>query len=121
MRQCDLGYDHEEPEPVVVEDNSDKVAETTSDAAVEIARLEAERDIKVAKIAARQDDEEQVSELAAMRARLDVLEAALAPPEPEPMPEPEPVVVVSEPDAAAAPPEKETVRERKSQAKRGFF
>lgn len=115
MRQCDLGFEHEDPEPeqVVVEDKSaEDVAETAAGAEVEVARINADRDVATAKIYARQADEETVATMAAMAARIDVLEAALAPPpppepeelpvevpEPEPEPEPESLPDVEPPKA----------------------
>lgn len=107
----DCGMEHGGPEPVVVEDNSDKAAAELGDASVEIARVEAGRDVEVAKITAKTIDAETEAELARLRARVEVLETSTLPaPEPEPVPivvpdpgpEPEP-----EPEPAPAPPESE--------------
>lgn len=122
MSTCSLGYEHEdpEPEPIVVDDGTADAAEAVSDASVEVARIQADRDVTVAKIEHRAVDEELVTSLAAMQARLDVIEAAMAPPEPEPVvvvpepaPEPEPI--------AEAPPETEHHAPKEAPRRRGFF
>lgn len=74
-----------EPAPVV----------EVTEAAVKIAQIESDRDIALAKIAAKQIDPDLEAENAAMRAELETLRALVAPP--EPAPEPEPVVVVADP------------------------
>lgn len=75
----DCGIEHGEPEPVVVEDNSDKAAEHEGEAAVEIARLETKRDVKVAQIQSRAIDEEARVQIAALAAEIEVLRTAAAP------------------------------------------
>lgn len=77
-------------------------AETGAAAQIEVARIEAERDVTVAKIEARSADAQAEADVAALLARLDVLEtwkaemlAAQAPPEPEPV-----VIPVGDPPAA---------------------
>lgn len=113
MAVCNLGHEHEDPGPeeVIVEDRGEvKAAEAAADSTVEVARIEADRDVQVAKIGARAQDEDQVAELAALRARVDVLQAAVMPPEPEPEPVPVTVPVPEpdpEPDGPPAPPEAE--------------
>jgi len=107
MHSCpDCGIEHGEPEPVIIEDNSDKAAAVEGEAAIEIARLETGRDVAVAKIVNRSADEETAAVIAGLQARVDVLEAAALPPEPEviemPEPEPEPEPEVEE---VTAPPE----------------
>lgn len=83
-------------------------------AAVEIAGIEAERDITLAKIAAKSEDPERGEEIARLRGELTglrelVQRLAPPPPEPEPVPVPVPVPdpesdpVVDEP-AVEAPP-----------------
>lgn len=105
MALCNMGHEHPDADPVevVTEDKSaEDVAETVSDAATEQTRIEAERDVAVAKLAAKAADQERETELARLQARVDVLEAALAPPAPEP--EPEPVIVEPEPEPEPGPP-----------------
>jgi hypothetical protein len=110
MRQCDLGFEHDDPEPeqVIVDQPAvADAAEAEANAGVEIARVNRDADVQIAKIAGRQLDEATAAEMAALRARLDILEAARLP---DPEPEPEPVVVETapaepEPEPVAAPPE----------------
>ncbi len=96
----------------------------TAAADVEIAQIEAERDIKLAKITAEAIDNEQETEIARLRgelAGLRELVERVAPPPPEPDPEPVPVVIappdpepVDEPPAVEAPPPVETAPPRSS-------
>jgi len=121
MHPCpECGIEHGEPEPVVVEDNSDKAAEAAGEASVEVARIEAKRDVDVARIQNRGLDEQLAADLAALQARIDVLEAAAIPPEPEPVvlpvPEPEP-----EPEPVPAPEETPVKEEHREPARKGFF
>lgn len=121
MHNCpDCGIEHGEPEPVIVEDNSDKAAEAVGDASVEVARIEADRDVAVAKIANRGLDEDTAALIAGLQARVDVLERASAPAEPEPLvipvPEPEP-----EPEPVPAPAEEPAKEKPPVERKKGFF
>jgi len=94
-----MGFDHPDLEPeIVVEEAPDM--EPVADAAVEIARIEADKEVSIAKIYNRSDDEQTIAELAALRAENEVLRAQLAPPEPEPE---EIAVIVANADAEAAP------------------
>jgi len=110
-----------EPEPVIVETAPDMTP--VADASVDVARIEADRDVAVAKVNARAIDEEAVAEMARLQARVDVLEAAAAPPPPPPavidLPPP------SEPEPDMAPPKADDAdvpSEPKPPArKRGFF
>jgi hypothetical protein len=77
--------------------------EAVTSAEVEIARINADKEIALAKLANRQVEPELEAQLAAALAELDALRALVAPPEPEP--EPEPVVIVQEPEAAPEPAE----------------
>ena len=70
--------------------------EVVSDASVEIARIEAEKEITLAKIAAKQVEPDLEMQLAAALAELDALRAIVSPPEPEPVEMPAPVVVVDD-------------------------
>jgi chemosensory pili system protein ChpA (sensor histidine kinase/response regulator) len=88
----------EHEEAVVEAAPEPEVPEAVTDAAVEIARIDADRDIQTAKIYAKGNDEDTAALLAAMAARIEILEAERTPPEPEP----EPVVIVADP-----PPEPE--------------
>lgn len=110
MRTCDLGFEHEEPEPepvVLEEPSAEAIAEEESGAVVKVAEIEAARDVEVAKIANKAIDAEAAAEMAALRARVEILEAAAVPPEPEPviMPVAEPA---PEPDPEPTPPPPET-------------
>lgn len=96
---CDQGFDHPDPEPeVVVEEAPD--LEPVADAAVEIARIEADKEVTITKIQHRALDDELAVELAALRAENETLRAQLAPPEPEEVP-----VVVEAPAEPEAEPE----------------
>jgi hypothetical protein len=112
MATCDLGYDHEdavEAEPateVVVEAEPEHVSE----AVVEVAAIEADRDVKIAELQVQEAqvwNESRVAELEGkVRGMEEMLDTLRTPPpeaEPEPVvipvPEPEPVA-----DAEAAPP-----------------
>lgn len=102
QRQCDLGYSHDEPdpEPIVIDDGTAEAAVATGAAEVEIAKLETDRDIELAKIQNRAIDAERDAALAAMQARIDVLEQAAIPPAP---PEPEPIVIPVDPPPSEPP------------------
>lgn len=121
MHTCpDCGIEHEQPMPeVVVEEAMDP--EPIADASVEVARIEADRDIAVAKIEHKALDEELVMQLSALQARLDALEAMNAP-----EPEPEPVVITEAPAPEPEPMEPPKAEERPEEPrpkakKRGFF
>jgi len=89
-----MGFEHAPPaEPVVIEEAPD--TEPVAEAAVEIARIEADRDVTIAKVVNRSMDEETVTELAALRAENEALRAQLAPPPEEQ--QQEAVVVVADP------------------------
>jgi len=97
-----------EAEPVVVESGPDPAAvEIAGEASVEVARIEADRDVVIAKLQTRSVDEEVAVQLAALAAENDALRAQLAPAEPE-----QAQVVAVEAPAAAEPegelPERET-------------
>jgi hypothetical protein len=102
----DCGLDH--GEPVIEAPEVDM--EPAADAAVEIARLETERDVAVARIEAKSTEawqEARVVELEAQLAAMRETVDRLAPPEPQSVPivveevAPEPVV---EPEPTVAPP-----------------
>jgi hypothetical protein len=104
---ADCGYEHDGPivEPVV-EVNPEPVAA----AEVEIARIQAERDVAVARIEGNVEkgwQEQKLTELEARLAGMAETLAALAPPAPEPVPvtvaEPEPEPV-AEPVGTEPPP-----------------
>lgn len=99
-----MGYDHPDPEPeIVIEEAPD--TEPVAAAEVEVARIEADRDVTIARIENRVLDDELMVRVAALEAENEALRAQLAPPEPEPVP-----VVVSEPapdpgpDPGSVPP-----------------
>lgn len=99
------------------------VAEDVIRADVEIARINADRDIQLAKLAAKVavDEELHEAELAAAHesGRADGIETGveIVSPEPEPVPEPmpapDPVVIVDDVPEVPAPPAAEEHRERK--------
>jgi hypothetical protein len=80
--------------PVAVE----HVAETEviASAEVEVARINAERDIALARIAAREVPRDMEAELAAALGEVEALKLALAPPVVEAPPAPAPVAIVNE-------------------------
>jgi hypothetical protein len=86
-----------EPSPVEAELVA---AEVVTDASVRIAEIEADKEITLAKIAAKMIDPELEAQLAAAMAELETLRAIVNPPAPEPT-EPAPVVVVSDGDGQA--------------------
>jgi hypothetical protein len=102
-------------------------AEEVTDAAVRIAEINANRDVKIAQIergiAEHTSDVETAAELAHAEGKAEGLETALAPAEPEPA---EPVVVVNdepEPEPSITPAEPETHHEepRAPKRKTGIF
>lgn len=97
-----MGFEHAEPEPVVIEEAPD--TEPIADAAVEIARIEANKEVTIAKIEHRAIDEDLTAQLAALAAENEALRAQLAPPEPEGG---EVAVVVAQAEAEAEPPAEE--------------
>lgn len=86
-----------EPDPGPIE-----VAELT-DSAVEIARINADRDVQLAKIARTQLDNDERAELDALRLEVSTLRGLLEPPEPEPPAEVP--IVVTEPEPEPEPDE----------------
>jgi hypothetical protein len=114
-----------EPSPAAEEAEA---VEEVAHAEVEIARIEADRDVAVAKIAAKTEEAHDETEVEALRAEIRGMREILnqlmppPPPEPEPMPEPEPIVIAQQdngPDVAP-PPEKEEHREPKKQKPKGL-
>lgn len=101
-----------EPEAAeVVEAVADvEATEAVADASVEVARIEAERDVAIAKEQTKQSGVYASEELAALQGEVRALREivdALKPPEPEPAPEPPAPVVVeapAEPAPDVAPP-----------------
>lgn len=132
---CDMNYcpgcgtklnREQEAAAETAEHETETQTEEITDAAVEIARIEANRDIAVAKIGAGITEHvaevEQAAELAHAEGKAEGLETAIAPEVPETPPEP--VVVVNddqetEPSIPEAEPEHHEAP--KSSAKRGFF
>lgn len=100
MPTCELGFDHPEPEPEIIVEEAPDV-EPVAEASVEIARIEADRDVQTAKIYAKGEDADTAALIAALQARIEVLEQSNMPPEPEPIP------VVVDPPAPAPQPEPE--------------
>ena len=87
-----------------------EVHEVTS-AEVEIEKIRAEKEIKLAKIAAGIADAERDQELAHERGKAEALESVITP-DPEPQPDPEPIVIndvapEAEPEPTDLPPAEE--------------
>lgn len=121
MVTCDMGFEHGDPEPpVVVQEVPDP--EPAAAAAVEIARVEGDTAVQIAKINSRSLDEETAAELAALRAENEMLKAAAAPPEPPPVmipaapPEPDP-----DPMAPPVADKPEPPAEEKPKRRSGVF
>jgi hypothetical protein len=111
-----------EPVVIVADDGTAEAAGADAEASVEVARIEADRDVAVAKIENRGLNEELVVQLAAMAARIEVLEAAAIPePEPEPIVMPMAPAAGPAPEAVAPPIETAPKAESKAKAKKGFF
>ena len=119
--QCpDCGLEHQVdvPEPVIVD------AEPAADAVVQVAQIEADRDVTIARLGAKTEQgwqEQRIAELEGQLTGMQEMLARLNPPEPEPEPvpvvvqEPEPEPVVEEPVAAPPP----IVEEQPKKTKRG--
>jgi hypothetical protein len=90
--KCHADYGEESEPEVIVE------AEHTEKPDVEIARIQADRDIKLARITAGVVDIERDVELAAAEAKAGVLGEIVSPPEAEPE-----VVVLDEPEPESVP------------------
>lgn len=102
MSTCNLGFEHEDPEPVIVEEAVD--TEPIAEAEVRIAEINATRDVQIAKIENRAVDEDLAAQLAALMAENETLRAQLAPAEEQ---QQEAVVVVADPAPEPAPIESE--------------
>ena len=111
----------------VVEEQPLEATEAVTEASVEIARIEADRDVTLAKIGAKTDEtivESEIAqlrgELAGMRELLDRIAPKTEPVEdaPEPVvvvnPEPEPVIDEPEAEAPAAEPATPKAPKRKN-------
>ena len=123
MSTCDLGFEHEDPEPVIIEEAVD--TEPVAEAEVRIAEINADRDIAVAKLASRTELQLSESEAELLRAEIagmrEALDRLMNPPAPEPEPAP---VVIEEPAAPIEeeiPPREERHEPKAPQSKRGFF
>lgn len=122
MHNCpDCGIEHEAPEPVVIEEAVD--VEPVAEANVEIARIEADRDIKVAKIERGMMADEMEIRLAEVEGNLrgmrEVLDALVNPPAPEPAP-----IVIEEPEPEVEmeiPPKEERHEPKAPSRRKGFF
>jgi hypothetical protein len=81
------------------------IAETITDANVEIARIEAGRDVELAKLSvkAEQADTSELDQLRGEVAALRAIIDAMTPPEPEPEPDPAPVIVEAPPEEPTEP------------------
>lgn len=110
------GDEHEGMTEVIHAPESAPATEANADAAVEIARIQAERDVKVEKLyteRATSDDQQRIAELegevAGLRQAVQALQAPATAAalsgalDPEPEPEPEPIVVVPEPEPELPP------------------
>jgi hypothetical protein len=97
---CDQGFEHPDPEPVIVDQAPD--LEPVAEAEVRVAEIQAERDVAIAKISARAADEDVVAQIAALMAENEALRAQLAPAEEE---QQQAVVVVADPEPEPEPEE----------------
>jgi hypothetical protein len=89
--------------PVIIDDR-------VNSAEVEIARINADKEIRLARIAAGMVDAERDQELAHERGKAEALEQIVTPPEPEPEPEPIDIIAptaIVEDEIDDAPPETE--------------
>lgn len=102
LHNCpDCGHD-DQPDVTIVEDAS--AEDNVTDAQVEIARLETERDVEIAKLANKGINEETAAIIAGLQARIDVLESSRLP---DAVPDAVPVVIDApdpEPEAEEVPP-----------------
>lgn len=101
------------------------VAEEITDASVEIAKIEATRDVTIAKVEAGVAETELESRLSELEGEIRGMREVLdrIAPEPDPEPEPAPVVVqevASEPEPEL-PPREESHEPRAPRRKTGFF
>lgn len=99
--------------------------EAVADASVEIARIEAERDVKIAQTNIKQSEVFANEELARLEGEVRALREivdALKPPEAEPVPEPPaPVVVEAPPSAPEVPAPPEVEHKQPKTKDRGWF
>lgn len=120
--ECGVEFDahaaHSQPEAEEV------VGAELADAAVQVAEIEANRDVTIARIEAKADEAHDETEVEALKREIAGMREALAlvapqPPvaEPEPAPEPEPIVVEDKPEIEAPPAEHEHHSEPKPKAK----
>lgn len=126
MAVCSMGFEHEDSS---AETNEADVATeaVAADATVQVAQIEANRDVTIAKLAAKTEvevEESRVAQLEAeIRGMLEIL-SQIVPPAPEPVeesaPAPEPVVVDAPAPEVEAPPAAEEHRESKPKPKRGL-
>lgn len=89
----ECGVDHHAE---VVEDESPVTvveAESVTDKDVEIAKINAKRDVDLARISAGMIDHDRDVQAARVEGKAEALEQVIEPPEPEPEPEPEPVII----------------------------
>lgn len=100
MATCDLGYEHEDQEPTIVEAPD---TEPVAEAAVLIAEIEAERDVTLAKISAKAEEIHDETEVEVLRGELRVLREMVERLAPEPEPEPVPVLMDAPPVADEEP------------------
>lgn len=123
MHNCaECGIEHEAPEPeVVVEEAVD--LEPVAEADVRVAEINADRDIKIAKIERGGAEDEMAVRLAEVEGNLmgmrEVLDALMNPPQPEAAP-----VIIEEPAPAPEeemPPREERHEPKVPSSKRGFF
>ncbi|MBO2460982.1 hypothetical protein [Actinomadura violacea] len=98
-------------EIILVDDAPAEAAEAVAevaDAQVEVAKIEAKRDVDLARESTKAAEVYANEELAALRGRVQAMEAileTLAPPEPEPVPEAAPVIVEAPPAPVETEPE----------------
>lgn len=102
-----------------------EIPEAVPEAAVEIARIEADRDVKVARIGAGVAEDDLRAEVEMVKGEIRGMREVLDRLAPEPEPAPEPVVVAQEMSAPEPepemPPREEHHEPRETRRKTGFF
>jgi hypothetical protein len=94
---------HPETAPADAAEVSEESIETVSEAAVEIAQIEAERDVKIAQLDIKREEVWQEGRVTELEGEIRGMRELLDRLAPEPEPEPEPVVIVAEPEPEPEP------------------
>jgi hypothetical protein len=124
MATCDMGFEHEDAVPAEPEVIPVPVDAGTGEADVEIAKIDAKRDVEVEKIRAGVVEDDLRAEVESLRGELrgvrETLDRIAPEPEPEPeLPAPAPVVIDQAPEVP--PPPADEPKHREAKRKTGFF